>query len=77
DEILRDRYNVANDGIVIVTVAIDETKGVLAGDPVIQAKGFHGPEGALDQAYEVMYDGLKALSRDEMKDAIRVRHDVG
>ena len=33
DEVLRDRYNVANDGLVVVTVVIDVEKGELVGDP--------------------------------------------
>jgi ribonuclease J len=76
DDVLRDRYNIANDGIVIITIAIDMTKGVLVGDPTLQSRGFHGPEGILNAAYSVLFDGLSALSRDELKDTNRVKHDA-
>ena len=76
DEVLRDRYNVANDGIVVVTVAVDTTNGKLAGDPIMQARGFSGPEGCLDNAFDVLWDALKALTRDELKDVTRIRHET-
>jgi ribonuclease J len=74
DDILRDRFNVAKEGIVIITIPIDVTNGALAGDPAVQARGFFGPEGVLDQAYEHLFDSLNALSKEELKDAVRVRH---
>ena len=75
DEVLRDRYNVANDGFVVVTIAVDTMKGVIATDPVIQVRGFSGSDTVITRAYDVLYDGLKALSKDELKDLTRVRHD--
>lgn len=76
DDVLRDRYNIANDGIIVVTVPIDTTKGELIGDPIIQARGFSGPEGVLNLAYDIVFDNLNALSRDELKDTNRVKHDT-
>jgi ribonuclease J len=76
DDVLRDRNNIANDGIIVVTVPIDMTKGELVTDPIVQARGFHGPEGILDAAYDVLFDGLSSLSRDELRDTNRVKHDV-
>src|SRR3954470_16781868 len=58
DEILRDRYNVANDGLVVITIAVDPEHGELVGDPIMQARGFHGPEGLLDQAFSALEDAL-------------------
>ena len=75
DEILRDRYNAANDGLIAMTILIDTTKGEVVGDPILQAKGFFGPEGILDVAFDHLCDALNALSRDELKDTSRVRHD--
>ncbi len=75
DEVLRDRYNVANDGFVVVTIAIDTMKGAIATDPVIQARGFSGHESVIEKAFDVLFDGLKSLSKDELKDLTRVRHD--
>lgn len=76
EEVLRDRYNVANDGIIVVTIALDVEKGELVGDPIIQSKGFHGPSGVIDRAFEVLVDGLSALGREELKDVSRVRSDA-
>lgn len=76
DDVLKDRYNIANDGIVVITIAIDVTKGELAGDPIIQARGFSGPGGILDAVYDMVLDNLNALSRDEIRDTNRVKQEV-
>ncbi len=76
DEVLRDRNNVSNDGIVIITIVLDLEQGELVGDPTLQARGFHGPEGILDKALDVLIDGMRSLSREELKDVSRVRHDA-
>ncbi len=76
DEILRDRHNIANDGLVIVTLAIDMEQGEFVGDPVIQAKGFHGPDRLLDLAFDTLQDKLRQLSKEEVRDLARVRHDT-
>jgi ribonuclease J len=76
DEVLRDRYNLANDGLLVVTVVIDPERGELVGDAVIQSKGFHGPQGALDQALEVLEDGLGQLERADLSDVDKLRHFV-
>ncbi len=76
DEVLRDRNNVAKDGLIAVTIPIDTTKGEIVGDPILQAKGFFGPEGILDAAFDVLCDALSSLSKEELKDTSRVRHDA-
>ncbi len=76
DDVLRDRYNIARDGIVVITVVIDVDKGEVVGDPTIQARGFFAQEGALDHAYDVMWDRLRTMAREELKDAGTVRHEV-
>jgi ribonuclease J len=76
DEVLRDRFNVAKDGLIAVTIAVDSERGEVVGEPVLQAKGFHGPDGAMDFAFNVMVDALRNLSRDEIRDVGRVRHEV-
>lgn len=77
DEVLRDRSNLANDGLIAVTVVIDPEAGELVGDPVMQSKGFHGPAGALDSASEMLLDGLKALQKDDLTDVDKLRHQAG
>jgi ribonuclease J len=74
DDILRDRFNVANEGIVVITIPLDVTNGALAGDPVIQSRGFFGPEGILELTREHLVDALNDLGREELKDPVRVRH---
>jgi ribonuclease J len=76
DDVLRDRSNIARDGIVVVTVVLDIDKGELVGDPTIQARGFYAPEGTLEHAFDVMDDNLRNISRDDLKDAGKVRHIV-
>lgn len=76
DEVLRDRFNVAKEGLVVVTIPIDVTKGALAGDPILQARAFASPEGVLDVAFDYLVDALGALGREELKDTFRVRHDA-
>ena len=76
DEVLRDRYNVANDGLVVVTIALDVETGEIVGDPILQAKGFHGPAGTLEAAFDVLVDALSALGKEELKDVGRVKSDA-
>lgn len=75
DEILRDRYNVANDGLVILSIAVDTTHGEIVGDPTILSKGFHGPKGLLEDAQDLMVDALASLNANEIKDLNRVKLD--
>lgn len=76
DEVLRDRYNVANDGLITIAIVIDPEHGELVGDPVLQARGFHGPPGLLELVSDVLIDALKALGPDDLKDVGRVRHEA-
>jgi ribonuclease J len=76
DEVLRDRYNIANDGMILITIAVDTTHGEIVGDPSLTSKGFHGPAGILDIAHDAMIDVLAALSPAEIKDLNRVKHDA-
>ena len=73
ESILRDRYNVANDGLVIVSIAIDTTHGEIVGDPSLHSKGFHGPAGILETAHDIMIDMLASLSADDLKDINKVK----
>ena len=76
DEVLRDRKNLANDGVLVVTVAIDTDRGEMVGEPTVYSKGFHGPEGTLQSCVDVLADVLTALTRDELKDTNRLKHDI-
>jgi ribonuclease J len=73
DEVLRDRYNVANDGLIIISIAVDTTHGEIVGDLNLMAKGFHGPAGILDQAKDVLIDLLSAMNPSDIKDLNKVK----
>lgn len=74
DEVLRDRTNLANDGIVVVTIALDIERGEIVGDPVIQAKGFNGTAELLDEASSALTEALAQLTESDVKDIDAVRH---
>lgn len=76
DDVLKDRFNVANDGLVVISIAIDTTHGKIVGAPNLQARGFHGPEGILDHARDVLVDVLSNLSPAELRDPFRVKSDA-
>jgi ribonuclease J len=76
DEVLRDRFNIARDGVVIITVAIDPEVGEIVGDLVVQSKGFNYPNGLLDSAAEVLYDSLARMDRNDLRDVDKVRHEA-
>ncbi|MCO5295617.1 MAG: ribonuclease J [Fimbriimonadaceae bacterium] len=76
DEVLRDRHNVASEGLVVITLAIDPEAGEIIGDPIIQAKGFHGPEGTLDHANDALIDVLRQYSAADLRDANKLRHEI-
>ena len=76
EDILRDRNNIAQDGMLVATVAIDKTNGELVGRPTLTAKGYFGPNGTLEHAESVLRDSLAGLSKAELKDVGRVRHEV-
>ncbi|MFO0046035.1 MAG: ribonuclease J [Armatimonadota bacterium] len=73
DEVLRDRYNVANDGLIIISIAVDSTHGEIVGDLNLMAKGFHGPAGILDQAKDVLIDLLSSMNPSDIKDLNKVK----
>ena len=73
DEVLRDRYNVANDGLIIISIAVDTTHGEIVGDLNFMAKGFHGPVGILDQAKDVLIDLLSSMNPSDIKDLNKVK----
>jgi len=71
-EILRERTTLANDGVVVATLLVDEQKGTVLESSPIQAKGFIGGEQALQDSMEVLLDSLSSLSSTELKDTTRV-----
>ena len=76
DEVLKDRNNLANDGLIVVSVAIDRAAGEIVSAPSLTAKGYFGPEGSLEFAESSVKDAMAGLSKAELKDVGRVRHEV-
>ncbi|MFZ4508862.1 MAG: ribonuclease J [Fimbriimonas sp.] len=76
EDVLRDRYNVSQDGVVVVTLAIDITKGEVVGEPVFQAKGFFAKDGDLEFVAENLKDILRSYTKEELKDVFKVRHEL-
>ncbi|MBA3725839.1 MAG: ribonuclease J [Armatimonadetes bacterium] len=76
DELLRDRRNLASDGVVFVNVAIDSDAGKIVGSPDLVTKGVMAPNGEIDRLKEVLDDLLRNLSRAELKDTAGVHQDV-
>ncbi len=75
-DVLKDRMTIANEGLIVVTVAIDKTKGKLVGDPKLEARAYSGSDKSLDTAFEHVWDHLNALTPTEVKDTTRVKHDI-
>lgn len=77
DEVLRDRHSLANDGIVVLTIAVDVERGEIVGEPEVQAKGYSGPPKALEQAAKVLEDALASLDKSDIQDIDEVRRAAG
>ncbi|MFY9233215.1 MAG: ribonuclease J [Fimbriimonadaceae bacterium] len=76
DEVLRDRFNISKDGLIVITLAVDLEKGEFLGDPIVQARGFHGPEGTIDAVSDLIWDMLDHTNREDLRDVDKLRHDV-
>jgi ribonuclease J len=72
DEVLRDRRNVAVDGLVVAVVAISRQTGTLTGAPEVVARGFVVDErqatGLFDEAGLVIRECIGASSIEERTD---------
>jgi ribonuclease J len=76
DDVLRDRFNLANDGLIVITLTVDMERGELTGPPILQARGFHGPAGIMEHVLDVLDDALRSLSSEEVRDLARVKKDA-
>jgi ribonuclease J len=76
NEVLRDRYNISKDGLIVITLAVDPEQGEIVGDPVIVSKGFHGPAGFIDSISDVLWDMLNHTNQEDLRDVDKLRHDV-
>lgn len=76
DDVLRDRTNLASDGLIAVTVVMDPEVGDVVGDPVLQTKGFHGPEGAIEAVTEALKEEIAKMSTEDLTNTDWLRHEV-
>jgi len=76
DDVLRDRTNLSKDGVLAVAVAVDTELGEVVGIPIIQAKGFNGPEDALEDAASMLMDSLLSMDKEDLRDSDNLRHIV-
>ena len=79
DEVLRDRRVLADEGVVVCVVTIDSYNGDLLAGPDVISRGFvFGDESSefLEEARQVVRDGLHNLADDEISDYTAVRRKV-
>ncbi len=77
--VLRDRQHLAEDGIVIVTFAIERGMDYLAAGPEIESRGFvymKEAEGLMKEATQVAADALEGCLDQGQNDAARLKTSV-
>jgi ribonuclease J len=72
DEVLRDRRHLAEDGLVVPVVAINQQTGALEGVPEIITRGF-----VMENSQEVLADGVRVLSDVMEQTSVEERTDQG
>lgn len=76
DELLRDRRNLANDGVVFVNVVVDSDAARIVGQPDIVTKGVVAADGEVDRLRGTLTDLLAGLSRAELKDFPSIHQQI-
>ena len=79
DIVLRDRRHLSQDGVIIVTITIDQSRGVVLAGPDLISRGFVHPEGAedlLEEAKQVVLEELQSIPKDEISEWATVKSDV-
>ena len=76
DEVLRDRRNLANDGVVFIYVAIDPDAGKVVGTPEIVAKGVVKLEDEVEELKAVLQDLLSSYSHAELRETAGVHQEI-
>lgn len=69
--VLRDRQQLANDGIFVVVVTVDQQTGRLVQDPDVISRGFvylKEASGLVEEAKATVQETLKATAREEITD---------
>ncbi len=68
--VLRDRKQIAGDGIVVPVIAVDRVSGAVGGAPEIVSRGFvsESDEGILEEASRVVACALREATQEERAD---------
>jgi ribonuclease J len=72
DEVLRDRRHLAEDGLVVPVVAINQQTGALEGVPEIITRGF-----VMENSQDLLADGVRLLSEVMEQTSVEERTDQG
>ena len=73
DETLRDRSNLAKDGVVIITVTVDTDAAEAVGDIEVSARGVFSENGEVAGLQEVIQDAVDSLSSSDIRDVAAVQ----
>jgi ribonuclease J len=76
DDILRDRHNLANEGVVTITVTVDSEHHYLVGEPIVMARGFNGGDQVLNRTALAVADDLAQVEGAELQDMEFVKDKV-
>lgn len=68
DDLLRERYQLAHNGVVVVTAHVDAADKSLRGKPSLTASGYCGDLSDLDEARDVLAKELRSLQPAEIMD---------
>ncbi|MQN01454.1 MAG: ribonuclease J [Lachnospiraceae bacterium] len=77
--VLRDRQHLAEDGIIIVVMAMDSASGTIAAGPDIVSRGFvyvKDSEDLMEDAKEIVSDKLVDLEDQKVRDWSRIKTEV-
>lgn len=76
DEVLRDRQNLASEGVLFINVAIDSDAGKVVSGPELMAKGLQASDGELQRLKEMLYHVLTTLSKAELRDQASLHQEI-
>jgi ribonuclease J len=76
DEVLRDRQNLANDGVVLINVVLDSDAGKVVLPTDVVARGVQFTDGEISSLQKVLSDRLSQLDRSELKDRHIIHQEV-
>jgi ribonuclease J len=77
--VLRDRQHLAEDGIIIVVMAMEASTGTIVSGPDIVSRGFvyvRGAEDLMDSAHAVVSDTIAQLEDHGIRDWSKIKTEV-